>query len=441
LAAEHIQVDRIQLLPAPKNRPDAPTFVLHVRLANAQELPSVLNRWSKAVAARSVPMILEHIKTTGNSNGVRLEISGYFSPPSAHSAGADASCRTDERVDWVNFLKVINEGLPRSSGEGGYGEEYDGPGFGEGELDPLRQADPGGDSNHEWKQGGTLEIVTSDNNVRVSILRDGQEVRILDTKTGNTVTLDASEYDIRLSADRGDLQLRPDRVTMKRGKKVIVEAVRISRKQTKPKGAVQWKTSDGGNGHFYQVVAVPEEIDWAEAKRRPFAAGGNLVTIASKGISWTEANRRAIAAGGHLVTITSKAENDFVFALADHPEYWERMDEGPWMMGPWIGAVQAEGAREPDGGWQWVTPEPFVFADWGPVDPNDDCKASGAVNRICFYHGAKRSRSGLWVDAAINSPYNVSYVIEFDRFETGSEPAQPSGSVSSGAGNPFAPTP
>jgi len=158
---------------------------------------------------------------------------------------------------------------------------------------------------------------------------------------------------------------------------------KISPEQRELKGAVQWKTSDGGNGHFYKMVAVPEEVTWTEAKRRPIATGGNLVTIASEGITWTEANRRAIAAGGHLVTITSKAENDFVFALVDHPEYWERMDKGPWMMGPWIGGVQAEGAREPDGGWQWVTGEPFAFTNWIPGDPNDNCKASGAVNRIC----------------------------------------------------------
>jgi len=205
---------------------------------------------------------------------------------------------------------------------------------------------------------------------------------------------------------------------------------KISPEQRELKGAVQWKTSDGGNGHFYKMVAVPEEVTWTEAKRRPIATGGNLVTIASEGITWTEANRRAIAAGGHLVTITSKAENDFVFALVDHPEYWERMDKGPWMMGPWIGGVQAEGAREPDGGWQWVTGEPFAFTNWIPGDPNDNCKASGAVNRICFYHGAHRSRSGLWCDAAINSPYNVSYVIEFDRSGTGGEPEQPSGAIS-----------
>ena len=175
-----------------------------------------------------------------------------------------------------------------------------------------------------------------------------------------------------------------------------VPVVPIPPERTRREGSARWKTAAGGNGHFYKVVAVPE------------------------GITWIEANRRAIAAGGHLATITSKAENDFVFALADQPECWNRMDGGPWLMGPWIGGVQAEGAPEPNGGWQWVTGEPFEFANWRPGDPNDDCRGSGAVNRICFYT-EDSCPSPLWCDAAINSTYNVSYVVEFDRFGTSGE--------------------
>ena len=98
--------------------------------------------------------------------------------------------------------------------------------------------------------------------------------------------------------------------------------------------------------------------------------------------------------------------------------------------------LQPRGAREPDGGWQWVTGEPFVFADWRPGDPNDGCKASGPVNRICFYHAEKRSRSGLWVDAAVNSPYNVAYVIVFDRFGACGESKKTSGAISAGPKEP-----
>jgi len=207
---------------------------------------------------------------------------------------------------------------------------------------------------------GALEVETFDKDVQISVLRDGKEMKILDTKTGNTVTLNVGEYQLKLPAGSTDLQVSRDQITMTRGGKVIARVTRVPSEELKREGAAKWKVADGGNGHTYRVVSAPE------------------------GITWTEANRRAVAVGGHLATITSKAENDFVFSLLDHPEYWNRMGHGPWMMGPWIGGMQAEGAREPDGGWQWVTAEPFEFTNWFPGDPNDDCKFSGAVNRICF---------------------------------------------------------
>lgn len=176
-----------------------------------------------------------------------------------------------------------------------------------------------------------------------------------------------------------------------------MKITRLPTERLMREGAAEWKVADGGNGHFYRVVSAPAAI------------------------TWTEANRRAVAAGGHLVTITSKTENDFVFALLDHEKYWNRMGDGPWMMGPWIGGVQAKGAREPDGGWQWVTGERFAFTNWIPGDPNDDCKFSGAVNRICFY-AKDHVRSPLWCDASICSTDNVAYVVEFDRFGARGEP-------------------
>ena len=46
--------------------------------------------------------------------------------------------------------------------------------------------------------------------------------------------------------------------------------------------AVEWKKSDGGNGHWYEL------------------------TIAN--VDWETANSLALARGGHLVTLTSEAE-------------------------------------------------------------------------------------------------------------------------------------
>ncbi len=73
---------------------------------------------------------------------------------------------------------------------------------------------------------GTLEIKTFDEDVEVSILQDGREITILDTKTGNKVTLYAGEYQLKLSGEKGDLQLSTDTFTLRRGEKVIVEVRR-----------------------------------------------------------------------------------------------------------------------------------------------------------------------------------------------------------------------
>ena len=59
--------------------------------------------------------------------------------------------------------------------------------------------------------------------------------------------------------------------------------------------AVEWRVADGGNGHWYEGVAVAADISWDAAK----------VACESR--------------GGHLATLTSPAEDDFLWALASHP--------------------------------------------------------------------------------------------------------------------------
>ena len=88
--------------------------------------------------------------------------------------------------------------------------------------------------------------------------------------------------------------------------------------------------------------------------------------VDSVGLSWKEANRAARARSyrgmrGHLVTITSPEENDVVFALGDLIAYH-------------FGGYQdrfASDYHEPDGGWRWVTDEPWSYSPWSPGEPND----------------------------------------------------------------------
>ena len=142
-----------------------------------------------------------------------------------------------------------------------------------------------------------------------------------------------------------------------------------------PDAATVWLPKAGGNGHGYLVVV-------------------------SGTIDWTDADAFANARGGHLVTITTAEENGFVAALA--------VDAGGWAYGagPWMGGFQPPGSVEPDGGWSWITGEPWSYTSWQPGEPNNE----GNENYLGFYGDA----GGGWNDVAVNDGHVYAYVIEFE---------------------------
>ena len=98
--------------------------------------------------------------------------------------------------------------------------------------------------------------------------------------------------------------------------------------------AVQWTEAEGGNGHWY--------------------AEGELVGC------WTDAVAAAETLGGHLPCIGSAGENDFFAGVVSGYT--------------WLGLFQdldSPDFSEPDGGWTWITGEPFTFVNWGAGEPND----------------------------------------------------------------------
>lgn len=106
--------------------------------------------------------------------------------------------------------------------------------------------------------------------------------------------------------------------------------------------AVEWKVSEGGNGHWYQVDVTAR--------------------------NWGAAKDSAAAAHGHLLTVQSQAEAAFVRQLGFAQEAL------------WIGLYQDRsdpGYTEPAGGWKWVTGEPLTYTNWRvntngqPNEPND----------------------------------------------------------------------
>lgn len=128
---------------------------------------------------------------------------------------------------------------------------------------------------------------------------------------------------------------------------------------------------------------------------------------------WTQANGIATAAGGHLATITSDAENDFVVRLIRHDDrFWEQVGED-WINGPMFGLRQAENAREPGGGWAWVTGEPAGFLPWYPGQPNNNegSASFGGFGHLPPSQTGGRRDWGAWDDYV---RMNRSFVIEVE---------------------------
>ncbi|MFM7134869.1 MAG: lectin-like protein, partial [Planctomycetota bacterium] len=149
--------------------------------------------------------------------------------------------------------------------------------------------------------------------------------------------------------------------------------------------SVEWTSAQGGNGHWYQIVAT----------------GSSL--------TWTTAKAAAEAKGGHLFTANSGAENAFVFAkVGSRPAAWRNyyLDV---QVGPWIGAERVSQTIG-DAAFRWVTNESFVGFAWLPGDPNLPQTTSEKVQLL-----SRGAKAPTWSDAvnSINSGV-VSYIVEYD---------------------------
>ena len=114
--------------------------------------------------------------------------------------------------------------------------------------------------------------------------------------------------------------------------------------------AIEWKVSEGGNGHWYALV------------------------IAKGAVSWSAAQSAASGLGAHLATVLSEPEDVFVFALAETPAAWTGH------FGPWLGGRQIPRTGEP---WDYVGPDETF--------PNDGGKGSAVdENRLHYIDFIRR---------------------------------------------------
>jgi hypothetical protein len=128
--------------------------------------------------------------------------------------------------------------------------------------------------------------------------------------------------------------------------------------------AVQWKVSDGGNGHWY-------------------AFNASLT-------SWHDARSIALGRGGDLASLSSTLEREF---------WMSRVPIGAGAPGcagcTWLGGFQDRSApeySEPGGGWRWSDGTAWNYTFWNPGEPND-------LNGSDYLYGSGPT-NGRWDDSS-----------------------------------------
>ena len=146
------------------------------------------------------------------------------------------------------------------------------------------------------------------------------------------------------------------------------------------------------------AVVVTTQVGWADPVPWPVNGNWYEVVVVPGGISWMAAQESAVANGGHLAVLTSEAENQFVFELTVGVEgAW--IDDVEWVDGPWLGGYQYTKEYEPDGGWTWVTGEPWGYTSWLPGQPDDDPWNGYGEDYLLFWGYRDPGPTATWNDA------------------------------------------
>lgn len=153
---------------------------------------------------------------------------------------------------------------------------------------------------------------------------------------------------------------------------------------------VQWKSSDGGNEHWYDVVLNSSSISWSDAK------------LAAESAIYSGEN-------GYLASITSESENSFVASLFGTNDWKHNGTNG--FMGPWIGGFQPDPSNS--SAWAWTTGETWNYAKWEVGQPTN----SGGNQDFVHYFilgSSVVNQPATWNDYADISNKVFGYVVEYN---------------------------
>jgi hypothetical protein len=142
-------------------------------------------------------------------------------------------------------------------------------------------------------------------------------------------------------------------------------------------GASALPIFNSDNGHYYDIVVSQDTISWINAN-----AAAEASVYEGK--------------AGHLATITSQEEQDWI-------------SNNFFPSNAWLGGfqnVESLDYDEPNGGWEWVTGEPFSYRNWQDGRPDNENEGEDYLSSGDDDQG--------WDDRSDDDNEMDSYIVEYE---------------------------
>jgi len=116
---------------------------------------------------------------------------------------------------------------------------------------------------------GELVIETSDENVKVQVLKDGEVVNVLDSATGNSIEITAGEYTFNAKGvdKETEFKISPESVVLSRGGREVV-SVSMNSTNVKTKGTVDTNANPDAAAFLSELMKEKNRIDNTFGKAR-----------------------------------------------------------------------------------------------------------------------------------------------------------------------------
>lgn len=156
---------------------------------------------------------------------------------------------------------------------------------------------------------GEVVITPHSPDVEVVLLKGGKQVRIIDTKTDKRVTLPVGTYDVALKEKSDGIEVKTDRVTVRRGRETLVTIERVG--------------GDGRKGQTTDQVQKPAKTRGELWRRTVHQRGARGVVFLPDNMFASCGGDGKIVVGDSRTGIEHtmyKFHTDAVFCLAASPE-------------------------------------------------------------------------------------------------------------------------